>query len=190
MLPATHFAALILTTEEWHRAIGRSKPSSNARLKPTLARAIERVRDAGLANIYVVQGTPAEAANLDLDAPYREAVHFVESIQAGLRDVLESEPEIDGMVIEVAGQSAGSEASLVGLMRAFDAERFPIVASEYDGRLGVPALVGRRFFEELLEDDVLTLFARWGEKLTTVSVPEAAAYDADLSSPPPDVLSG
>ena len=78
---------------------------------------------------------------------------------------------------------AKDEASVRSLIDVYTTSGKPIVASEYDGVLGVPALFDREAFEELLalEGDAgarVVIRQSDASRIATIAAPEAA-FDVD-----------
>jgi molybdenum cofactor cytidylyltransferase len=105
------------------------------------------------------------------------------SLKAGLTKLMRSDPELRAVVIMLSDQPFVSEKTIRSLIDTYNASGKPIVASEYEGVLGVPALFDREVFEELLAlegDAGARIVIRQGSdsKTATVSAPEAA-FDVD-----------
>lgn len=103
------------------------------------------------------------------------------SIVAGLKFLLDREPNLDAVVITLCDQPFVRSDDLDKLIEAFRITRSPIVASLYDQTTGVPAL-----FSKLIFDDLLALKGDKGAKglinnsgqVTTVAL-SAAVLDID-----------
>lgn len=78
------------------------------------------------------------------------------SIRCGLRNILAIAPQLDAIVLMVCDQPFVSSHLIRQLITKHSASRYPIIASEYSGILGVPALFHKTFFPELdrLQGDV------------------------------------
>jgi len=105
------------------------------------------------------------------------------SIKAGLTKLIELRKAIDAAVIMLSDQPFVNERTIQSLIGTYYTSRRPIVASEYNGVLGVPALFDRMMFGELmkLEGDAgaRVIIRRYaGEMVATISAPEAA-FDVD-----------
>jgi CTP:molybdopterin cytidylyltransferase MocA len=70
------------------------------------------------------------------------------SIRVGVETVLAQFPEISGLMLTLADQPALSTAHLQALAGRLLRED-QIIAAEYNGTLGTPALFGRSFFPQL-----------------------------------------
>jgi molybdenum cofactor cytidylyltransferase len=96
---------------------------------------------------------------------------------------MRSDPELRAVVIMLSDQPFVNEKTVRSLIDAYNASGKPIVASEYDGVLGVPALFDREVFDELLalEGDAgarVVIRQASDSRIATVSAPEAA-FDVD-----------
>lgn len=153
-----------------------------------MSRAARAAVDAGAAAVFVVLGADADEIGETLRS--NPAVHCVtntewrsglsSSLSVGLRHVLK-ETDADGTLVTLADQAFVDGSALALLVSRFD-DRHRIVASSYEGVIGVPALFGREFLEELtrLTGDAgagAWLRARAGE-VTAVPL-EKAALDID-----------
>ncbi len=69
------------------------------------------------------------------------------SLALGLRWVLQ-ETDAEGALVTLADQAFVDGAALASLLASFD-ESHRLIASSYDGVIGVPALFGREYLEEL-----------------------------------------
>lgn len=124
--------------------------------EPLVRRAAAAARDAGADPVVVVLGAHAAhvaPALLGL-AAVRTVVNeawatgMASSLAAGLRAVTADEA-CDGVLVTLADQPLVDATALRGLLAAFGAEH-RVVASAYDGTIGVPAVFGREHVAELL----------------------------------------
>jgi len=107
------------------------------------------------------------------------------SIQKGLRALRNAHPELEAVIVMLCDQPKVTPEAIESLVKTYRETGMPIVASEYEGTVGVPALFGYEMFGELLalEGDrgAKTLIERYGDTLVTVvPVPEAAL---DIDTP-------
>jgi molybdenum cofactor cytidylyltransferase len=75
------------------------------------------------------------------------------SLRVGLSGLLAAHPEISAVIFLLCDQPLLSTDTLSILVATHERTGSAIVASEYDGALGVPALFARAFFPELLALD-------------------------------------
>jgi molybdenum cofactor cytidylyltransferase len=104
------------------------------------------------------------------------------SLRTGLRALLDSHPDISSAAFLLCDQPLLSPAMLGNLIATREQTGSAIVASEYDGILGVPALFGRTFFPALLalegSDGARQII--WTHRAHAVGVPFAGgAVDID-----------
>ena len=72
------------------------------------------------------------------------------SLHAGLNTLLAAHPAISAVIFLVCDQPLLSANTLANIIATHEQTGRPIVASEYSGALGVPALFARSIFPELL----------------------------------------
>ena len=105
------------------------------------------------------------------------------SLSCGLRAALD-ETDADGALVTLADQAFVDGAALAALIAAFDDDH-RLVASSYDGVIGVPALFAREYLEELTTltgDAGAGTWLRTREELVTRIPLEKAALDIDNPS--------
>ncbi|MBV9302853.1 MAG: nucleotidyltransferase family protein [Acidobacteriaceae bacterium] len=151
--------------------------------KTLLQHSIDEAADAGFCPIVVVVGSGAE----EIRRLVSGAIQIVEnkkwqtgmgsSIVAGMRALLNHSEPVSAVALLVADQplvKANHLSAMLGLLGA-DAE---IVAAEYSGTVGVPALFTREWFEALLalspEEGARTLLRGGSTKIARFPLPEAA----------------
>ena len=105
------------------------------------------------------------------------------SLRKGLAKLVDLDPEISAAVIMLSDQPLVSEVTIRSLIDTYESSAKPIVASEYDGVLGVPALFDRDVFDELLAlrgDAGARVVIRKSspDRVATINAPEAA-FDVD-----------
>ncbi|MEQ8582528.1 MAG: nucleotidyltransferase family protein [Marinoscillum sp.] len=72
------------------------------------------------------------------------------SLKFGMLRLLETQPTLDGVLIAVCDQPFLTTTHLNGLLDLFTYNSQSIVASEYQGVQGVPAIFPKRYFQDLL----------------------------------------
>jgi molybdenum cofactor cytidylyltransferase len=106
------------------------------------------------------------------------------SLRAGLKALLEANPETDAAIFLLGDQPLVSAATLRILIAWHERTDCGIVASEYDNALGVPALFGLKFFPELLALDgkggARQIIASHRDQVISVPFPEGAI---DIDTP-------
>jgi molybdenum cofactor cytidylyltransferase len=105
------------------------------------------------------------------------------SIKAGLAKLLELAPDIDAVIIMLSDQPFVDEKTIRSLFNTYYTSGKPIVAAEYNGVVGVPALFDRVMFDELMKlegDAGARVIIRQNaiEDVATIFAPEAA-FDID-----------
>ena len=104
------------------------------------------------------------------------------SIGVGLAKLIEIAPEIDAVLISLCDQPFVTSEILNRFCKKYAATDAAIIAAEYDGVTGVPALFSRELFGELslLQGDKGARdVIRSREDIGTVHLPEAA-FDIDI----------
>lgn len=99
------------------------------------------------------------------------------SLAAGIREVQRLDARAEGALIATADQPLVNAAALRRLLDAF-AEGARLVAAEYCGTIGVPAVIGREHFDALLALEGDAGAGRWlrgkGDTVRRVPLLEAA----------------
>jgi molybdenum cofactor cytidylyltransferase len=97
---------------------------------------------------------------------------------------LEIQPDLSAVVITLCDQPNITSSHIDQLAEKFRKIGNEIVAAEYGDTVGVPALFGKRFFDELLrlegDKGARALIKSNEEVLLTVQIPEAA-FDIDTA---------
>ena len=135
--------------------LGRPKQLVEVSGRPLLARVVDCAVRAGYDPLIAVLGAEAErvgaviedtAAQIVRNAEWREGM--ASSIRAGLA-ALGDRSSVDGVLILVSDQPRISAELLQRILETFDGAPERIVACEYAGTLGVPALFGSSYLDEL-----------------------------------------
>lgn len=121
-----------------------------------MRRAASAAIAAGAIPVVVVLGANAEivaTALSDMDGVTlvtndRWSAGLASSLAAGINTVLTIAPESDGILITVADQPLVGSNALQQLLSTFDQDH-RVVAAEYAGTIGVPAVVGCEHFKEV-----------------------------------------
>jgi len=137
--------------------LGSPKQLLPYRGRTLLRHAAETALAAGAARVVVVVGAEAERLRAELDGL---DVHVVEntawaeglstSVRAGL-EALESAAAPEAVLFTTCDQPLVTPDLLRAMIAVYGASRPPIVACEYAGTAGVPALFDRALFGELRE---------------------------------------
>ncbi|HEY3257782.1 MAG TPA: nucleotidyltransferase family protein [Gemmatimonadaceae bacterium] len=125
--------------------------------EPLVRRAVAAAVEAGADPVVVVLGAHPGlvAETLPGLQPVRAVVNrswesgLASSLNAGLREITD-DGSCDGVLVMLADQPLVDAASLRQLLSAFDSDH-RLVAAEYAGVVGVPAVFGKEYFGELME---------------------------------------
>lgn len=156
--------------------MGSPKPLLQYRGRSLLHRAVDAATRGGCAPVIVVLGAAAHALRPELAGlPVEVAVneHWEEglgsSIRIGIEMLVARRTDVDAALL-LPSDLPHLSASVVRQMlaAALDGGHAPIVACEYAGTTGVPALFHRRWFDELC-----ALRGDRGAKLVLLAHPDA-----------------
>jgi len=152
--------------------------------KTLIRRAAEAVSRSGCSIVVVVLGAAAdglrrELSNIDLDTVENKDWQsgMSSSIKLGLSKLIELEPQLDALLITLMDQPKVTASHLAEFVSMFAELRPPLIAAEYSGTAGVPALFSRVFFNELLQlkgDQGARSIIRARSAVQTISLDEAA----------------
>lgn len=172
------------------RKLGTPKQLVEFHGQSLLRRAVATALSCECEHTIVVLGSRAEEIAGELDDTSIEIVVNAEwangiasSLKAGLKRLTESDPPPDAVIIMLSDQPFVNERTIRSLIDAYRASGKLIIASEYDGVFGVPALFDREVFDELLalEGDAgarVVIRQSPPERIATIRAPEAA-FDVD-----------
>lgn len=181
---AAHVAAIVLAAGGSSR-LGAPKQLVLFRGSPLVRHAVIAAAGSGAHPVIVVLGAQSEqvaaavrgAAGVVSVVNERWREGLASSIAAGVREAARIDPECDGVLITVADQPLVDRLALRRLLEAFGSGP-RVVASAYSDTIGVPALIGREHFGELLEltgDAGAGVWLRTsGAKVHRVRLPDAA----------------
>jgi len=106
------------------------------------------------------------------------------SLQKGLQFLLTANPSLEAIIISVCDQPYLSTEIFLQLVNTYTTTKAPIVSCQYGNRLGVPALLDKQFFPQLLSlkaDEGARKIIRGNlSKVHTVEFPKGAI---DLDTP-------
>jgi molybdenum cofactor cytidylyltransferase len=156
-----------------------------------LRRAVETAVATGLGPVVVVLGAAADRCRPEVEGLDVAVVENAEwpsgmasSVRAGLAGVAAAAPDADAVLLTLCDQpfvTAELLSRLVSVRRETSAS---VVACEYAGALGVPALFGRELFGELAalegESGARRVVARHAASARSVPFPEGAV---DVDTP-------
>ena len=188
-------AALVLAAGASTR-LGRPKQLVQYGGEPLVRRAAQAACVVGADPVLVILGAHADAI-----APALDGVHATVVVHAGWRDGLatslaaglraldtatqqDKRAPPDGVLLTVCDQPLIDAEALSRLLAAFRGSN-ALVAAEYDGTLGVPAIIGRAHLGALAALVGDQGAGRWlrarAAQVTAVSIPEAA-IDVDTAA--------
>ena len=171
--------------------LGLPKQLIEFRGEPLVRRAARSAADAGAAPVIVVVGAKAADTILALNGLSFTSTVFNEQWRAGLasslvtgiRELQRLDARADGVLLVTADQPLVDAAALRRLLDAF-AEGARLVAAEYSGTIGVPAVIGREHLDSLLALEGDAGAGRWlreqDDAVRRMPLPEAAV-DVDTA---------
>jgi molybdenum cofactor cytidylyltransferase len=188
-LPGNAASALILLAAGASTRLGRPKQLLPFRGRSLLRHAAETALASVCRPVVVVLGASADQMQTELAAlPVTVALNplwaegMASSIRTGLKAAVSDAAGPDTVVIMLCDQPLITAWMLDQLAAVHRSEARGIVASEYEGTLGVPALFSRKYYSELgmLEGDqgARRIIVEHGNDLGRIPLPEAA-FDVD-----------
>lgn len=171
--------------------LGVPKQLIEFRGEPLVRRAARSAVDAGAAPVIVVVGAKAADTTLALNGLSFTSTVFNEqwraglasSLVAGIRELQRLDARADGVLLVTADQPLVDSTVLRRLLDTFAAGA-RLVAAEYSGTIGVPAVFGREHLDALLALEGDAGAGRWlrgkGRAVRRVVLPEAAV-DVDTA---------
>jgi len=131
--------------------MGRLKQLLPYRGRTLVEHSIRQAMDAGFESVIVVVGAEAQSVMAAIAAEPVEVAHndawesgMGSSIAAGMRRVAAGDPDV--VAILLADQPLVTSAHLIAMAKLLEPTHIHIVAAEYSGTLGVPALFKREMF--------------------------------------------
>jgi molybdenum cofactor cytidylyltransferase len=139
--------------------LGTPKQVLTYRGKTLLRHAVETALETGMQPVVVVLGAQAGLLEKELEVVkgMRVVINhgwqegMASSIRCGVQTVTESKPEPDALIVMVCDQPFVTGSVLEELLETQLKTGMPMVASQYEGIAGVPALFHRTFFNNLLK---------------------------------------
>jgi molybdenum cofactor cytidylyltransferase len=153
-LPPFRFGAVILAAGGSSR-MGTVKQLLELDGRSLIGRAVDAARAAQAHPIVVVLGAEAEKVRVQiarypiltvLNPEWAEGLSS--SIRRGVRALLDSEPDLDALLLAPCDQPALS-GEIIAQLASFQKSTGRISAARYGGRNGSPAVFGREHFELL-----------------------------------------
>jgi molybdenum cofactor cytidylyltransferase len=163
---------------------GSPKQLAEFEAETLIRRAAESVCGSGCAIVVAVLGAAADESRhqlSDLDLVTVENKDWQSgmssTIRIGLSKLIEIEPQLDAVLITLVDQPKVTASHLGRFVAAFIEGGALIIAAEYSGTTGVPALFARPLFDELLQlegDQGARSIIRKRSNNTTIPLDEAA----------------
>jgi CTP:molybdopterin cytidylyltransferase MocA len=165
--------------------LGTPKQLIDFRGEPLVRRAARAALEAGASPVVVVLGAeaariaPALAGLTDVSTVVNAQWErgLASSLAAGIREVQRLLPRCDAVLITTADQPLVGYVALRALLDTFAGEA-RLVAAEYSGTTGVPAVIGSEHFDAMLALEGDAGAGRWLrtqlDAVRRVPVPEAA----------------
>jgi molybdenum cofactor cytidylyltransferase len=170
--------------------LGRPKQLLEYRQKSLLRHAVETAIDSRCNRVVVVLGGNSEKMISELKGLAVLSVTNAEwesgmssSIRAGLKALVANEPSMEGVIIMLCDQPLLSTDTINSMIDRFRLTGNGIVASEYGGTIGVPALFSRTYLSELEslgdKSGAKQLLKRYAAEVAKVPFPEGE-FDIDV----------
>ncbi|MDC6388514.1 nucleotidyltransferase family protein [Maribacter sp. PR1] len=127
-----------------------------------LQHALNTLIKLGLEKVFVVLGANSEKIRhqLDFESQLVEVIHnptwdkgLGNSISVGIEHILKDNVEVAGVLVCLADQPLVTDTYFKRLQSHFETSIYPIVASNYKNRVGVPAIFSGTVLNELLSLD-------------------------------------
>ncbi|HVF30220.1 MAG TPA: nucleotidyltransferase family protein [Pyrinomonadaceae bacterium] len=152
---STNVGAVILAAGSSSR-MGQPKQALKVGDTSLLRRAVTAASGAGCSPLIVITGANAEAsrselAGLDVHEAWNSKWEsgMGSSISAGINALLEADPQVAAVMIMLCDQPYVTDEVIYRLISEHQSTGKPVVASEYGGGFGVPALFHSSLFNEL-----------------------------------------
>jgi len=184
----SHVGAILLAAGA-SRGLGHPKQLVVYEAQTLIRRAAERLASSKAEPIIVVLGAEIERCKMELRGLDVDifvngewSIGISSSIACGLRGLLDASPDADGALIALCDQPFVATDDYDRLLAKFAETRSPIVASAYEGVIGVPAVFAKEIFDDLFElrGDEGARFLMRKDPGRTSAVPIAgASFDVD-----------
>lgn len=157
--------------------------------KTLLRRAVETAIESVCKPVVVVLGANFKKMNSEIkDLPVEICFNenwqsgLSSSIKTGIRKLQTIEPDISAVIITLADQPFVMATHINNFAEKFYQSKSAIVAAEYNGTTGVPALFAKEIFDEFFElsgdKGAKSIMEKRRETPETIKLPEAA-FDID-----------
>ena len=153
-----HHCAIVLLAAGCSARLGKPKQLLKFNGKSLLQQMINTAGDTGINPLIVVLGANAALLSNEIDTEKAHPIFnkywqtgMASSINTGLNFLVEKYPLTDGVIFMMCDQPFVSAGLLKDLITAQKQTGKPIVCSNYQHVLGVPALFHKNIFPELLQ---------------------------------------
>ncbi|MEP6754327.1 MAG: nucleotidyltransferase family protein [Chthonomonadales bacterium] len=185
-----HITGIVILAAGESARMGQPKQLLPYNGRSLLRHATETALDVANSAVVVVLGAFADQIEPELAGLSITIAHNADwstgmggSLRCGLQELLRIEPGCDRVLFMLCDQPHLSTAHLELLIQSGNGQLERIVASEYSGDPGVPALCGKSYFSELLALDgsggAKQLFKAHREHVVTVPFPDG---DIDIDT--------
>jgi len=165
--------------------MGRSKQLLEIDGQPLLCRCVEHALAASPSRVVVVLGANEkphrgllEKLPVEIVSNFYWKTGMGSSIKTGLNYLIQSNGELDGVILMVCDQPALTSEHLLKLIQKFHEKKKAIIASSYSKSNGVPVLFSRSFFSNLLllNDDqgAKKIVQQFPDQVETVAFPKGS----------------
>lgn len=149
---------IILLAAGQSSRMGNPKQLLEYKGRTLLLHSVDSAIATGLTPVIVVLGANRQLVEKELVSKEGLMIIFnsdweegmASSIRCGIKEALEMEPELDGIIIMVCDQPFVGPKLLKKLLDTQRETGLPVVGSHYNSSPGVPALFHKSFFEALL----------------------------------------
>lgn len=152
-----HCAIVVLAAGRSSR-LGSPKQLLDYQGKSLLQHALDEALQTTMRPVIVVTGFNSEAVKKKVEGINVDVVEnkgweegMASSLRCGLAAAQKMGAAIDGIIFMVCDQPYITKSLLNSLLQAQHETGLPIVASNYEDKLGTPALFHKSFFNELME---------------------------------------
>ena len=180
---------ILLAAGESRRLQGLSKQLLKFKEKTLIRLAAEQALGSLAKIVCVVLGARSETVKEEIKDLQLESVinedwlsGMSSSIKSGLNHLLKIAPNLSAVVLQLCDQPLITSEIINRLAQTYYDSGKGIIASEYDGTFGVPAVFDKSYFDELLnlneQTGAKSIIKRHKEDVVLIETPEAA-FDID-----------
>ena len=175
---------LVLLAAGESRRLGKPKQLLKFNKKTLLRHSAETALASRYSPVCVVLGAKADEIKAEIaDLPLEIVINenwqsgMSSSLKTGLKKLLEIAPNLSAIVVQLCDQPLINSMMLNRLAETYQKTHAPVVASEYAGTIGVPALFDCSIFDEILnlsaDKGAQQIIKKYLAKVEKISIPEA-----------------